>query len=603
MSDLSYIGPYQILNMIGEGGMATVYRAIQPSIGREVAIKVLPPYFLQHGSFLDRFNLEVKVIARLQHPRILPVYDSGEHNGQPYIVMAYITGGTLAATIENRRLPMNEAAHYTRQIAEGLSFSHRRGVIHRDLKPSNVLLDEENNVYLADFGIAKVIESATHLTEDGFVGTASYMPPEILSGGDTTKQVDVYALGVTLYQMLSGRLPYNAGNSIGMLYAHVHNPVPNVRDLRPELPEAVQQVIEHAMAKDPALRTPGAHELWMELQQAMSVAVVEVPNAISTPTELGYSASALNYGETPPLKGEDLPETVPDFALEEQVIQPPSVTTQPDPLPGPRIPVLAMVLTGIFVLGGLIVGTLWLTGVLRTIDPARAVALAEAGVERNDEWTPYIQEYDGVPMALVPKGCFMMGGNGADEGPIHRVCFEEPFWIDVTEVTVEQYGSSGCGESSSSANQPLNCIIWNRAVDHCKGRNAVLPTEARWEYAARGPDGLEYPWGNEFAASRVVGSGTQAAVVGSKPAGASWVGALDMSGNVWEWVVDGFAEYQAGTQIDPIATGSSNERVLRGGSWDEAFPLNLRTANRNRNDPYISLPTYGFRCAMDYDAQ
>jgi len=173
------LGQYEIIGEIGHGGMADVYRAVQPSIGREVAIKVLPAHFLQDRTFLERFMREVKVIAQLQHPRILPVYDFGEQDGLPYIVMAYMPGGTLADRIREAPggLPLDAVAHYVTQIAEALDYAHRRNIIHRDFKPSNVLLDDEENAYLADFGIAKVTEATAQLTGSGIVGTPAYMAP------------------------------------------------------------------------------------------------------------------------------------------------------------------------------------------------------------------------------------------------------------------------------------------------------------------------------------------------------------------------------------------------------------------------------------------
>jgi len=261
------LGQYKILAEIGHGGMADVYRAIQTSIGREVAIKVMPAHFLQDRTFLERFTREVRVIAQLQHPRILPVYDFGEQDGMPYIVMAYMTGGTLADRIEESPggLPLDAAAWYVGQIAEALDFAHSKGIIHRDFKPSNVLLDEANNVLLADFGIAKVTEATAQLTGSGIVGTPAYMAPEMARPGGVTPLVDVYALGVTLYQMLTGRIPFLAATPMGVLMAHAVEPIPDARQRRPDLSDSVQAIIERGMAKDPMDRYPTAGELAADL--------------------------------------------------------------------------------------------------------------------------------------------------------------------------------------------------------------------------------------------------------------------------------------------------------------------------------------------------
>jgi formylglycine-generating enzyme required for sulfatase activity len=272
-----------------------------------------------------------------------------------------------------------------------------------------------------------------------------------------------------------------------------------------------------------------------------------------------------------------------------------------------------------------------------TTEPA--IALALRGVTSNDEWTSYIQEFNGVEMALVPAGCFMMGstedevdyafelcekamGEGEcergwyeGETPRHEICFDEPFWIDVYEVTNEQYGSSG---KWSGDNLPRETVTWSDAVAHCEGRGARLPTEAEWEYAARGPDGLIFPWGNEFDGSRLnfcdsncryewtdatMDDGYEyTAPIGSYRDGASWAGALDMSGNVWEWVSSIYEPYPYdptdGREAD-VNSDSSSTRALRGGSWNAEASI-VRAARRGGGEPSNALYHFGFRCARSY---
>jgi formylglycine-generating enzyme required for sulfatase activity len=232
--------------------------------------------------------------------------------------------------------------------------------------------------------------------------------------------------------------------------------------------------------------------------------------------------------------------------------------------------------------------------------------LAETGVNRNADWTPYIEEMGGAEMALVPAGCFSMGSTGGDndEAPVHRVCFDEPFWIDVYEVTNEQYGSTGCW--SSGAGYPRDCVNWADASSHCRARGARLPTEAEWEYAARGPDGLVYPWGNDLTGSNLVyreNSDGHAAAVGSRPGGASWVGAYDLSGNLWEWVADWYdASYYSTLPegaVNPQGPGSGPARLLRGGGWDNNMS-NARAANRVVQLAVNATDYAGFRCARSY---
>ena len=264
-----HVGQYSIFEEIGRGGMSTVHRATQASIGREVAIKVLLGSLVtQDPTFLDRFHREVQVTAHLQHPHILPVYDFGETNGHPYIVMSYVKGGTLSDRIRQGPMSLSEVLPILSQVADALDFSHSKGVIHRDFKPSNVLLDEEGNVYLTDFGLAKVSDAALELTGSALVGTPDYMAPDLASADGLSPAVDIYAVGVTLFQMLTGHVPFKASTPMGTLMAHLSQPVPDLRVERPDLPEVVQQIITTAMAKKAEDRYPTAGALAEALRAA-----------------------------------------------------------------------------------------------------------------------------------------------------------------------------------------------------------------------------------------------------------------------------------------------------------------------------------------------
>ncbi len=265
------LGQYQILSEIATGGMSTVYLARQTSMNRDVAIKILPPSMLHETTFLERFYREVNIITRLQHPHILPVYDFGEYNDMPYIVMAYLSGGTLTDKIKQQG-PMDiaDVARIVEEITDALDYAHSKGIIHRDFKPGNVLLDEQENTYLADFGLAKLRESSTQITRTTtMLGTPAYMPPEQVDSSDLTSAADIYALGVTVFQMLTGRVPYE-GNTTQVLIAHAMQPIPNVRDIRPTLPAETQKVINIAMAKNPADRYASAWKLGQALKSALA---------------------------------------------------------------------------------------------------------------------------------------------------------------------------------------------------------------------------------------------------------------------------------------------------------------------------------------------
>ncbi len=270
-------GKYYLVEKIAKGGMATVYRATQTSFGRDVAIKILPSSLMHDDSFLERFHREAEIVARLQHPHILPVYDYGEEEGMPYIVMAYLSGGTLADRILNEGpMDLSEVVRLVTQISSALDYAHGKGIIHRDIKPSNVLLDEQGNTYLADFGLAKIADAAAQLTGTAIIGTPMYMAPEQAEAGDLTPAVDVYALGVTIFQMLTGRLPYEAPTPLGILMAHVTQPIPDIRTIRPGLPDAAQEVINSALAKSADARYPTPGTLASSLAYALEAATKEL---------------------------------------------------------------------------------------------------------------------------------------------------------------------------------------------------------------------------------------------------------------------------------------------------------------------------------------
>lgn len=255
------IGRYIIKSELGRGGMATVYRAFDPSFDREVAIKVLPREMLHDPQFRSRFEREIKMVASLEHPAIVPVYDVGDEDGQPYFVMRYMPGGSLSSVIEEGSIPIQDTARIIEKIAQGLAYAHRKGIIHRDLKPDNVLFDDNGDPFISDFGVAKLTESTSSLTGSGVIGTPAYMSPEQAQGTEIDLRSDVYGLGVIVYQMLSGHQPYSADTPMGVVVKHITEPVPEILKLLPELPPEVDQIIKTAMAKDKNQRFGNTIEL------------------------------------------------------------------------------------------------------------------------------------------------------------------------------------------------------------------------------------------------------------------------------------------------------------------------------------------------------
>lgn len=271
------LGPYTIRRALGRGGMASVFLAYHPQTNREVALKVLPREFLHDEMFRIRFEREAKTIAALEHPAIVPVYDFGGADGQPYIVMRYMPGGSLAERIRQGPLPLEQVVKIFERVGSALDAAHAKGIIHRDVKPANILFDAYNEAYLSDFGIAKLTQSTIELTGSGMVGTPAYIAPEMAEPGKHHATIDIYALGVTLFQALTGALPYSADTPMGLLLAHISQPIPDITTLRPDLPARLQHVIERAMAKDPSERYPTTAKMLTDLEAATSVALRPAP--------------------------------------------------------------------------------------------------------------------------------------------------------------------------------------------------------------------------------------------------------------------------------------------------------------------------------------
>jgi predicted Ser/Thr protein kinase len=245
------IGIYEIKSELGRGGMATVYLAYDPRFEREVALKVLPREMLHDSQFRVRFEREAKTIAKLEHSAIVPVYDVGEEDGQPYFVMRYMTGGTLSDRLAKGPLSLQDAAHLIERIASALDEAHAKGFIHRDLKPGNILFDRAGEPYISDFGIAKFTSSQTNVTGSAIIGTPAYLSPEQAQGEATIDgRSDIYAVGVILFEMLSGRQPYEADTPMGVVVKQITDPIPHILDVNPNLPPGLEEVIEKAMAKN-----------------------------------------------------------------------------------------------------------------------------------------------------------------------------------------------------------------------------------------------------------------------------------------------------------------------------------------------------------------
>ncbi len=249
---------YELVERIGTGGFGAVYRAIQSTIDREVAIKIILPGWANNPEFIRRFEAEAQVIARLEHPHIVPLHDYWRDPGGAYLVMRYLRGGSVRDALREGPYGLESTSRLLDQIASALDLAHRNNVIHRDVKPGNILLDEDGNGYLGDFGIAKDLAGSpdSHTASDGVIGSLDYISPEQARGEQVTPQTDIYCLGVTLYEMITGKHPFQGQSSVEKLYHHINDPLPPIDNLDPAMADTINAIIQAATAKAPQKRYP-----------------------------------------------------------------------------------------------------------------------------------------------------------------------------------------------------------------------------------------------------------------------------------------------------------------------------------------------------------
>ncbi len=244
------IGGYEITGIVGRGGMATVYRAHQMSMNRVVALKMLPRHFVSDDTYLARFHREVKIVSQLEHRSIVPVYDHGENEGQPYIAMRFMSGGSVEDLTAKGPIPLDQIIAILEQIGPALDYAHDKDVLHRDLKPSNILMDDAGGAFVTDFGIARILgETNATITTQGVVGTPSYMSPEQAQGQPLDGRSDLYSLGVMLFEMTTGRRPFESDTPYSIAVMQVTTPPPSPRAINPDVPEGVERVILTALRK------------------------------------------------------------------------------------------------------------------------------------------------------------------------------------------------------------------------------------------------------------------------------------------------------------------------------------------------------------------
>jgi serine/threonine protein kinase len=302
------VGPYRIIEQLGQGGMATVYKAYHAALDRYVALKVLHPAFNQDANFTMRFQREARVVAKLDHPHIVPIYDYAEHENRPYLVMKFIEGETLKARFGRGALSTEELNLVVEAVGSALAYAHKKGILHRDIKPSNVLIGTDGVMYLADFGLARIAEAGeSTLSSDSIMGTPQYISPEQAMGKkDLDAGTDIYSFGVVLYELVVGQVPFNADTPFSIIHDHIYTPLPMPMEINPKVPETVQRVLLKALAKDRKDRYETVGGLVKAFREAWSAAGVPMRGTLITlpPSTLQKAARAAQKSEGAQIAGE-----------------------------------------------------------------------------------------------------------------------------------------------------------------------------------------------------------------------------------------------------------------------------------------------------------
>jgi formylglycine-generating enzyme required for sulfatase activity/serine/threonine protein kinase len=685
---------YAVESVVGEGGFATVYKAMHIIWKRPVALKVFKAFgdfseenrqklleeFIQEGALLADLSARTAAIVQA---RDIGMLDGEGASGVPFMVLEWLEGATLEAALADekaRGLPLRTAAEAVQLLdpaAEALALAHRKGVAHRDIKPANIFVigdaRGEATVKLLDFGIAKVVSDAqkmagTFTKTSGHVTsfTPAYGAPEQFSRthGATGPWTDVFSLALIVVEMVTGCEGLQGDDFIQLAYSSA-NPErrPTPRTLGATVSDSVEAVVAKALSVKPVDRWQTAGDFWNALR--LAVAMAPMRGMTDTSPQSGAAFSGLPRGPTSPGAPASA-HTVAANGEPSPMATAPSVSRSAVDASKPSSK------AGLFVALGLgaivaIGGGLYLHGAggaAPVSAPAAPTAAAVASTLASAPGAPAGSVASASPAVVTPLTCpqgmiAIPGGSffmGSDEGlpfekPAHQVTIK-PFCIDEFEVSVDRYRACSEGgrckragttnewatitekerkafdplcnirEPEERAKHPVNCVDWEMSQKFCREQGGRLPTEAEWEFAARGPDGRKYPWGDDDpAADHLNACGKECvawgqkhgieekgmydvddgfpntAPVGSFPKGASRYGVQDVVGNVWEWVADWYGDYSKDEQTAPTGPESGDEKVIRGGAWNGSYASWVRPTFRYKDAPTKRSYGIGFRCA------
>ena len=654
------MGEFKIVRLLGMGGMGRVYLAEQEKLERQVAVKVLPQQLVADRAAIERFEREAKLAAKLAHPNIGQILTIGSQATVHFVAMELIAGGDVSALMrEKGRIPLDEATTIIRQALLGVASAHAKDIIHRDLKPQNLMITEDGVVKVMDFGLARAATADSSLTASGAVlGTPLYMSPEQAEGKKVDLRTDIYALGATLYHMICGRPPFQGETPLSTLLKHLTEPLPSPRDLDPDIPEPVCDIIYKMMAKQLEDRYQTCEEVLADLDAYREAHGVSPARPISPIRPIGPisptpAAQADMDAATSPAQSYGDRTTWRDGVAKAEAERD-AATALAAPRPRRR--------TGLLVAGLAAAAVLCVLSILFVLSGSPAPSPEEppdagkagapigtpgpAATEKRplttgqptarQETPPEQRTYEnslGMRFTKISPGGFRMGSEqkvvddlvkrhkkedwfierALMEGPRHAVRITQPFFLGIHEVRQDQFQRLMRTNPSKlkGGNRPVEQVTWYEAATFCqrlngsdkkrpKGYAYRLPTEAEWEYACRAGANTSFHFGDNASQLRDYGwtganAGRQTHEVGQKKP-SPW-GLYDMHGNVWEWCLDGVRTYTNDTVYDPLGPSSDADRLWRGGAWISR-PETARSAWREWSAPSDRSEHIGFRVAL-----
>lgn len=625
---LQRLGRYSLLSQLGQGGMGIVYKAYDNRLERTVALKVLSSPQITPEA-IQRFEIEAKANARLHHPHIVTLYDF-EHDGSSYFfTMELIEGCSLEQLLATKNLSLTDACQMMIPILDAIGYAHEEGIIHRDIKPNNILVNKRGEPVVSDFGLAKILEGTSHISNRGkILGTPGYMSPEQIQGDPLDRRSDIFALGALFYKMLTGKPCYQGDTPIAVLYQVLSHPIPNLREVNPDIPPTLEKICIKALAQDKNDRYQNTEEMAKALRHFLKASGnmpekaakskpisgrIHIRQTKNKPRHsnripafiwvIWVITMAIGIGiyfvrSSQPIHQKTAPLSTP--------IAEPKSTQRVPPSIEPNVwQTCWNVEKGWFDF----TETIW-----ENLPHDKQVAYASLYQIWYTKYKKISLDHSLVnaglsfDMILIPPGKFWMGSKPDDpdscprEHPRHKVVISKPFYFGKYEISQAQwYTVTGARPWLTSFARPVRdnpryavtCVRWEEVQQvflPALGGNFMLPTEAEWEYACRAGTTARFFWGEDPQSQQVtkyawydgntLKAGTNdAQLIGLKKAN-PW-GLFDICGNAYEWCMDTDAPYSTAELTDFCCLSASPFRIIRGGGWCDGT-LACRSAYRNQ---------------------